>query len=86
MRPLLAVDIDTGAFRFRKNRKLYFTDPLLYWLSLDLGAQSALDDVESRIAELVANEALARCLGRFGYFDGPSGEIATTKPDTGEEV
>ena len=75
VRTLHAVDIDTGALRFRKDRKFYFSDPLLYWMALDLSGQAPPDDVESRLAELVAYEHLFRFFRRFGYHSNDSGEV-----------
>jgi predicted AAA+ superfamily ATPase len=75
IRTLYGVDIDTGAFRPRKDRKFYFTDPLLYWLSIHLSGRKAPEDCESEIAELVANEHLARRFTRFGYHGNSNGEV-----------
>jgi predicted AAA+ superfamily ATPase len=75
VRTLHAVDIDTGAYRFRKDRKFYFSDPLLYWMALDLSGQAPPDDVESRLAEMVAHEHLHRAQRRFGYHSNESGEV-----------
>lgn len=75
VRQLLAVHEDTGAARFRKGRKFYFTDPLLYHLALNLAGESIPADYESQLAEMVAHEHLARRLGRFGYFATARGEI-----------
>lgn len=75
LRTLHAVDLDTGAFRPRKDRKFYFTDPLLYWMALDLSGMRMPDDAESRLAEMVAYEHLARKYRRFGYFQNKHGEI-----------
>ena len=80
LRTLHAVDIDTGAYRFRKERKFYFSDPLLYWMALDLSGQLPPDDVESRLAELVAHEHLFRCQKRFGYHSNDSGEVDFVLP------
>lgn len=75
LRTLYAVDIDSGAHRFRKDKKLYFTDPLLYWIAQDLSGMPAPDDAEGRLAEQVAHEALARRFKRFGYLQTKAGEI-----------
>ena len=75
VRTLHAVDIDTGAYQFRKNKKFYFTDPLIYWLALEKGVVDSPVDWEARLAEMTAHEALARSHARFGFFNGPSGEI-----------
>ena len=75
LRQLLAIDLNSGAYRYRKGRKFYFTDPLLYHLALRLASQPLPEDFEARMAEMVANEHLARIYPRFGYFSGPSGEV-----------
>ncbi len=75
LRTLHAVDINTGAYRTRKNRKFYFTDPLLYHLSIELSGMSLPNDQESQLAEMVANEHLARRYKRFGSHSNQNGEI-----------
>ncbi|HAK94119.1 MAG TPA: hypothetical protein DCM87_03700 [Planctomycetes bacterium] len=75
VRTLYAVDLDSGAYRFKKEKKFYFTDPLLFWIALDLSGMAAPDNVEDRLAEMVAHEALSRRFGRFGYLRTKAGEI-----------
>ncbi len=75
VRTLFAVDLDSGAFRFRKDKKFYFTDPLLYWVALDLAGESTPKTVVEKLAEMAANESLARRYKRFGYFSSAKGEI-----------
>lgn len=75
VRTLFAIDIDTGAFRFKKNRKLYFSDPLLYWMTAEKGGLKEEVNIENKLAEQVAHESLARKYQRFGYFSNKSGEI-----------
>jgi uncharacterized protein len=75
VRTLLAIDPNTGVFRFKKNRKFYFSDPLLYWLALDLGRVSPPKQYEACLSEMVAHETLARRYKRFGYFRNDSGEV-----------
>jgi predicted AAA+ superfamily ATPase len=76
MRTLYAIDENTGAYRFRKDKKFYFIDPLIYWIALDWAGYS---EEKSRsfeqIAELVANEALVKNHKRIGYLHSPQGEI-----------
>lgn len=79
VRSLLAIDLDTGAARPKKNRKIYFTDPLIYWLALDRAGIKAPADYEQKLAELVAHEALAQGYRRFGYFSNQNGEIDFVK-------
>ncbi|MCB9029509.1 MAG: ATP-binding protein [Deltaproteobacteria bacterium] len=80
IRTLYSVDIDSGTFHTKRNRKIYFLDPLLYWLSLDLSGESVSDSAEGKIAELAAHETLARKYSRFGYFRSKNGEIDFVKP------
>jgi predicted AAA+ superfamily ATPase len=75
VKQLNAVDIDTGAFRFRKDKKFYFTDPLLFWIAIDLSGRTPQSQSEEMIAELVAHEFLSRKFHRFGYFSNAHGEI-----------
>ncbi|MGK5082376.1 ATP-binding protein [Bdellovibrionota bacterium FG-1] len=75
VKTLYAVDMDTGAYRFRKDKKFYFTDPMLYWLGIELSGQSSPENAEDRLAEMVAHEALSRKFPRFGYLSSPSGEV-----------
>jgi predicted AAA+ superfamily ATPase len=73
---LYSIDPDTGAFRFKKEKKFYLTDPIytklgLRWLGLDS------DDIESpRLAEQVAHEHLSRQFDRIGFLtSSKSGEV-----------
>ncbi|MGK5084814.1 ATP-binding protein [Bdellovibrionota bacterium FG-1] len=75
VRQLHALDLDTGAFRFRKDRKFYFTDPLLYRISLELAGKKQEENHDAAMAELVAHEALARRYSRLGYWSGKAGEV-----------
>lgn len=75
LRSLHAVDLDTGAYRFKKDRKFYFTDPLLYWMAIDLSGKKPPANVDEKLAELVAHEHLSRSRKRFGYFSNKNGEV-----------
>ncbi len=75
LKQLHAIDIDTGSYRFKKDRKFYFTDPLLYWIALDLAGKKPPANVEEKIAEMVAHEELNRRHHRFGYFSNKNGEV-----------
>jgi predicted AAA+ superfamily ATPase len=59
----------------RKDRKFYFADPLIYWLAIHLSGSPAPLNAEERIAELVANEHLARRYKRFGFHGNANGEV-----------
>lgn len=80
LRTLHGIDIDTGALRLRKDHKFYFTDPLLYWVALDLAGGKHPLDTEARIAEMVAHECLRRRYRRFGYHSNASGEVDFVSP------
>lgn len=75
LKSLYAVDPDTGARRFRKERKFYFTDPLIYWLGFKFAGLKISDDTQSNLAELVAHEHLSRRYEGFGYFQSRNGEV-----------
>ena len=74
-RTLFAIDMDTGGLRFRKDRKFYFTDPLLYWIALEHSGLKIPDNSESQLAEMVAHEHLTRRYSRFGYHGNDKGEV-----------
>lgn len=67
LRTLKFINPQTGKYHFKKNRKFYFTDPLLYWMSKDLQGNALHDSDYSAIAEMVAHEELSRRYSRFGY-------------------
>lgn len=75
LKTLYAVDIDTGAPRFRKEKKFYFRDPLIYWLALEWAGVQAPRNAIEQIAEIAAHEHLARRYKRFGYLSSAKGEI-----------
>ncbi len=81
LRQLKYINLDTGAFHPKKDKKHYFTDPLLFHLSLQLAESPFLKEAHyPKIAELVANESLNRSYRRFGYFKNKSGEIDFISP------
>jgi predicted AAA+ superfamily ATPase len=76
IKTLNSIDPDTGAFRFKKEKKFYLTDPIytklgLRWLGLDT------NDIESpQLAEQVAHEYLSRKYDRFGFLtSAKNGEV-----------
>jgi len=74
-RQLLAIDMNTGTYRFKKDKKIYFTDPLLYQMAYWLAGRKVPDNLNEKMAEMVANEFLSRTNRRFGYFSNKKGEI-----------
>ena len=75
VKTLYAIDMNTNAYRYRKDKKFYFTDPLLYWLGLELSGRKYDVQQDATIAEMVAHEYLSRKNKRFGYVNGRGGEV-----------
>lgn len=75
LRTMFAIDPNDGALRFRKEKKFYFTDPLIYRLAIDWSGLPHDADEESKIAEAAAAEALCRRYARLGYYSSPRGEV-----------
>lgn len=77
LRTLYAIDLEEQSYRFRKDKKFYFTDPLLYWIALHESGLKPPSDQNAfeKLAELCAHEQLARTKKRFGYFNSRNGEI-----------
>lgn len=75
LRTLYAVDPNTGAFQFKKEKKFYFTDPLIFWLSLYWISGIETKEYGPQLAEMCACEHLSRKFGRFGYYNSRSGEV-----------
>jgi predicted AAA+ superfamily ATPase len=80
LRTLYAVDPDRQGYHYKKDKKFYFSDPLIYWIALDLAGTREPGNIEDRLAELVANEALCRRYKRFGYFKTQKGEVDFLSP------
>lgn len=81
-RTLFAIDPNTGSLQTRKNRKIYFSDPLLYWIALEKAGIDRPKNAFSGLAELVANEFLFRHQKRFGFLSTANGEIDFYKSKT----
>lgn len=81
---LLPIDATTGHYQFKKNKKIYFRDPFLYWLALQKSGfkwtHLKLEDHYPILAELVAHEQLFRQEEDFGYINTANGEIDFVKP------
>jgi predicted AAA+ superfamily ATPase len=85
LRTLYAIDPDTSAFRIRKDKKFYFTDPLIYRLSLNWAGIPLPRNIEEVLAETRAHESLARRSSaahqRFGYYSvAKKGEVDFFSP------
>jgi len=79
IRTCYALDADTGAFRFRKQKKYYFTDPIIFWIAVRMGGIPVPENWESQVAEMVGFEAIAqrseKLRTRIGYYVDKNGEI-----------
>ncbi len=75
VRTIYNVDQDTGAFRFRSDKKFYFRDPLLYWMALDMAQLNAPQHSISALAELCSAEFLGRRFPRMGFLKTSAGEV-----------
>jgi predicted AAA+ superfamily ATPase len=84
LRTCYALDPDTGASRFRKEKKYYFTDPIIYWIGVRMGGLPESADWEAQLAEMVGHEALARRTEttheRLGYYASSKGEVDFFSP------
>lgn len=77
---LYAVDPETGAPRFRKEKKFYFRDPALFWMAHEVCGHSVSSDSLAKVAEAAAFEYLFRRYRRFGYLSSRVGEIDFCAP------
>ncbi len=75
LRTLYALDISGKQFFFRRDKKFYFTDPLIFHMALDWAGYKISDDFTGRMAELTIAEMLFRKYPRFGYLATKKGEI-----------
>jgi predicted AAA+ superfamily ATPase len=84
LRTCYALDQDTGASRFRKKKKFYFTDPIIYWIAIRMGGLPEPQNWEDKIAEMVGFEALSRLAEqrheRVGYYSSTRGEVDFFSP------
>ena len=87
LRTLHAIDLDTGAFRFEKEKKFYFTDPLMYWIALSEITIRCPENYQEKMVEMVAAEHLFRAHKKLGYLATAAGEVDfIAMPDTAIEV
>ncbi len=79
LRTCYAIDPNTGAARLRADKKWYFTDPLIYWASLEWAGMPSPVNHEEHLAEIVSHEELARRSEdhkqRVGYYLSRHGEV-----------
>lgn len=79
LRSCFAIDPNTLGFRFRKEKKFYFSDPLIYHMAFHWAGTDTPNNYEEILAELVANESIYRESKvrnfRYGYLSTAKGEI-----------
>ena len=75
VKTLYAIDPDKESIQPRKEKKIYFTDPLIYWIAYEWSGYKPPSDSRAFLAEMVAHEALSRRYSRFGYHSNKNGEI-----------
>lgn len=75
LRSFYAYDPEKDQFHFKKEKKFYFTDPIVYWVAHELSGMKVPDDYESQLAEMIAAEWLFRKFKRLGYYSSRSGEV-----------
>ncbi len=75
LKTLYEYDLDTSVPKFRKQKKFYFRDPLIYWIALEWGEIPKPANCIEVLAEMVAHEHLTRKYKKFGFTTGKKGEI-----------
>lgn len=79
LRTLYALNLESLAYQYKKEKKFYFTDPLLFWLALEWAGFPIEDNKEAVLAEMVAHETLYRMTQkakeRMGYLSTQKGEV-----------
>lgn len=75
IRTLFAYDPEKDNFQMKKEKKFYFTDPLIYWVALDWAGIKMPENHEEQLAENIAAEYLSRKTKRLGYFSNQGGEV-----------
>jgi predicted AAA+ superfamily ATPase len=75
LKTLYALDPNTGSPRFRKEKKFYFQDPLIYWIALRWAGLEPPRNFNDQLAETVAHEHLSRKCQRMGYYSDSKGEV-----------
>lgn len=75
VRVLYAYNPEKDIFQMKKEKKLYFTDPLIYWVALDWSGIRTPEHFEAQLAETIACENLMRRAKRIGYYSDQNGEV-----------
>ena len=73
MRTLYSIDPNTGALRFKKEKKYYLNDPIYVRLGLRWLGLNNSEVEESTLAEMAAHEYLQRKYNRIGFLSSASG-------------
>lgn len=80
LKTLYEIDLENNSPKFRKEKKFYFRDPLIYWMALAWAEITPPSNSSDMIAELVAHEYLVRKHKRFGFCSSKKGEIDFVSP------
>ncbi|MEN0057812.1 MAG: ATP-binding protein [Bdellovibrio sp.] len=80
LKTLYEYDLETSVPKFRKEKKFYFRDPLIYWIALEWGEVVPPKNTFDVLAEMVAHEHLVRRFKKFGFTTGKKGEIDFISP------
>lgn len=80
LKTLYEFDLENSTPKFRKEKKFYFRDPLIYWIALEWGEQKVPKNAMDVLAEMVAHEHLVRRHTKFGFATGKKGEIDFISP------
>ena len=80
LKTLYEINLDTGAPRFRKEKKFYLRDPLIFWIALEWANLPTPQNANDMLAEMVAHEYLSRRYKRFGFYSDRNGEIDFISP------
>jgi predicted AAA+ superfamily ATPase len=75
LRTMYAYNPETDSFQMKKEKKFYFTDPLVYWVAMDWAGIKIPAHHAEQLAENIAAEHLSRKHTRFGYFSNKNGEV-----------
>lgn len=80
LKTLYCIDENSGAYRFRKDKKFYFTDPIIYQLAYEISGFKIPENFEEKLAEMTAHEELSRIYKKFGYISSKQGEVDFISP------
>jgi uncharacterized protein len=80
VKTLYFINPETNEYQFKKEKKFYFRDPILFWLAFDWAQVNPPEQSDSMIAETVAHEYIFRKYERFGFYYDRNGEIDFLEP------